>query len=266
VKVLTGGGSRVSTKNGEVSLNVEQIFTNVKKKLDQRGISLFDSVQLPPKYENVVLFQSKTLEQVQGGVDLLQTMAWVLPFLLILCIGGAIALSSNRRRTIMRAGIWIAVAVGLQLAALKTGRNFYLDAITDAGLRRGSAGAVWDQVTMFLRQSGITVVVIALIVAIAAWVAGPSRLATRIRAGWNGALDRTGEHGDSGLASFVAKWKGALRLAGLGVAIVVLILWNHPTAGTVIGIGVLLLIYLGLVELFGRGAPAVEESSASVDA
>ncbi len=258
VKVLTGGGPRVSTKDGTVSLNVEQIFTNVKAKLDARGITLFDSVQLPAKYQSVVLFQSKTLEQVQGGVDLLQTMAWVLPFILLVLFGAAIALSSNRRRTVLRGGIGVALAVGVQLALLSAGRNFYLDAITNAGLRRGSAGAVWDQVTSFLRLSGTTVIAIALVVAIAAWVAGSSKLATRIRGLWNNAIGG-GADADapiSSFASFVARSKSGLRLAGVGVAIVILIVWNHPKPVTVLGVAVLLVIYLALVEFIGRGAPA----------
>ena len=79
VKVVTGGGSRISTKDGSVSVNLEQIFTNVKHRLDTRGITLFDSVQLPTKYRSVVLMQSKQLVEVQGLVDLLQKLAWVLP-------------------------------------------------------------------------------------------------------------------------------------------------------------------------------------------
>src|SRR5262249_40463672 len=55
VKVLTGGGSRVSTKDGSVSVNLEQIFSNVKQRLDAGGITLLDGVQLPAKYRNFVI-------------------------------------------------------------------------------------------------------------------------------------------------------------------------------------------------------------------
>jgi hypothetical protein len=256
VKVLTGGGSRVSTSGGTVSLNLEQIFTNVKQRLDDRGITVLDNVQLPAKYKNFVLLQSKDVEKVQSGVDLLQKLAWVLPVLVLLCFAGAIALSHDRRRTILRAGIWIAVAVGIQGALLSVGRNFYLDAITAAGARRGSAGAVWDQLTHFLRLSGRTVIVLALVVAIAAWVASRDRT----RRLWNRGLGRTGDRADeSGFATgsvahFVAHYKTALRLVGLGLAIAILILWNHPKPGTVLGVGVLLLIYLAVIEFLGRAA------------
>jgi hypothetical protein len=269
VDVLTGGGSRVSTKDGTVEINVEQIFTNVKQRLDDRGISLFDSVQLPEKYQTVVLFQSETLEQVQGGVDLLQTLAWVLPVVLLICFAGAIALSSNRRRTIFRGGIGVALAVGIQLALLSAGRNFYLDAITKSGLRRGSAGDVWDQVTSFLRASGTTVIVLALVIALVAWIAGPSRVAGHIRNLWNRALAGAGGKADDAdvatgsIASFIARSKNTLRGVGVGIAILILILWNHPTPGTVLGVGILLLVYLAVIEFLGRASSSVDSSSSS---
>ena len=267
VNVLTGGGSRVSTNDGAVSVNLDQIFANVKQRLDQRGITVLDNVQLPAKYQSIVILQSKQLEDVQGAVDLLQTLAWVLPFIALACFAGAIALSSNRRRTLQRVGIWVAVAVGLQLALLSVGRNFYLDAITSAGVRRGSAGAVWDQLTMFLRTSGGTVIVVALIVAFAAWVAGPSRPATRVRNTWNRALHGTAASADDSesatgtVGAFVARHKKGLRVVGLALAIVTLILWNHPTAGTVLGVAILLLVYLAVIEFLGRTSTGTTDTT-----
>ena len=212
------------------------------------------TLQLPAKYQSVVLIQSKQLEQAQGLVDLLQKLAWVLPVVALVCIGGAIALSRNRRRRIMRAGIWVAVAVALQLALLSVGRNFYLEAITSGGVRKGSAGAVWDQLTSFLRQSGTTVIVLALVIAIAAWVAGPSPLATRIRGLWTNALGGSSDVEAGPVATFVARSKTPLRVAGAGVALAILILWNHPKPVTVLGVGILLLVYLAVIEFLGRGA------------
>ena len=255
VKVVTGGGPRVSTKDGSVSVNLEQIFTNVKQRLDARGITLFDSVQLPAKYRSVVLMQSKQLVEVQGLVNLLQKLAWVLPFFALLCLGSGIALSRNRRRRTMRVGIWVAVAVAVQLALLRVGRNFYLEAITRAGARRGSSGAVWDQLTSFLRQSATTVIVLALIVAFAAWVAGPSHRAIRIRGLWTNALGGGSDVKPGPVAAFVARSKTALRVAGAAVALAILILWNHPKPATVLGVGILLVIYLAAIELLAREDP-----------
>jgi hypothetical protein len=121
---------------------------------------------------------------------------------------------------------------------------------------------VWDQLTSFLRTAGVTAIVIALIIAIAAWIAGPSRGATKVRGTWTRALGERGssdgitESNPGATTSFVARHKGALRVVGLAIAIAILILWNHPTAGTVLVVGLLLLLYLAVIELLGRASDA----------
>ena len=105
MNVLTGGGDRVSTENGTVTVNIEQIVDNVKQKLDARGITVFDDVQVPADKQQLVILQSDDLAQVQGLVDLLQTLAWVLPFVALACFAAAIGLSGNRRRTLQRGAL-----------------------------------------------------------------------------------------------------------------------------------------------------------------
>ena len=247
VNVLTGGGSRVSTKDGTVSINVEQIFDNVKTKLDARGISIFDKVTLPVDRQEFVLFQSKLLSQVQGLVDLLQTLAWVLPVLALACLAGAIGLSPRRRRTLERAAIGVAFAVGVQLVLLRAGRSLYLDAITTKALPRGAASAVWDQIMHSLRVWGIVVGVLAVLVAGAAWVIG--RRSPERAAGSD--AEATG-HPAGPVGGFVARNRPVLRGVGLAIALVVLIAWNNPTLLVVLIVGVVLVIYLAAVEFLGR--------------
>jgi hypothetical protein len=258
VNVLTGGGSRVTTKNGTVAINMEQIVANVKQRLDDRGITIFDDVQVPADKEQLVIVQSDDLTKVQGLVDVLQTVAWVLPFVALACFAGAIGLSRNRRRTIQRGALGVAFAVAVMLVLLKTGRNLYLDAVTTKKSTPGAAGAIWDQLTTFLRTSGITVVVLALVIAFVAWVLGPSKAATRVRTWWNSML-RSGSDAERGaepsaVATFVARSKGWLRGVGVALAFLILIIWNHPTALTVLALGVVLLVYLAILELLSRGA------------
>jgi hypothetical protein len=83
---------------------------------------------------------------------------------------------------------------------------------------------------------------------------GPSHLATRIRGFWTKALGGDSDVETGPVAAFVARSKTPLRLAGVGVAFAILIIWNHPKPGTVLGVGVLLLAYLALIEFVGRGA------------
>ena len=265
VNVLTGGG-RVTTQNGTVAVNVEQIVENVKQRLDARGITVLDDVQVPPDKQQLVIVQSKDLEQVQGLVDLLQTIAWVLPVLALACFAAAIGLSGNRRRTIMRGAIGVAFAVAVQLVLLKAGRNLYLDAVTTKKSTPGAAGAVWDQLTSFLRTSGLTAIAIALVIAFAAWVVGPSSAAVSVRGWWHrafGTARGSGAEAPGPVAVFVAGHKALLRGIGVAIAFLVLIVWNHPTALSVVVVGIALVVYLAVLELLGRnatGVPAVDSN------
>jgi lipopolysaccharide export LptBFGC system permease protein LptF len=66
------------------------------------------------------------------------------------------------------------------------------------------------------------------------------------------------------VASFVARSKPVLRGVGAALAVVVLIVWNHPTALTVLGIAVVFVVYLVVLELLGRNAtvePAPETTA-----
>ena len=203
-----------------------------------------------------MVFQSKDLEQVQGLVDLLQTLAWVLPFVALACFAGAITLSRNRRRTIERGAIGIAAAVAVQLVLLKAGRNLYLDAVTTKKSTPGAAGAVWDQLTSFLRTSAFAAIAVALVIAFAAWVIGPSSAAAHLRGWWHRTLRRSsGSPDEAGpIPTFVARSKNPLRGIGAAIAVIVLIVWNHPSALTVLAIAIIFVLYLALIEFIGRSA------------
>ena len=118
---------------------------------------------------------------------------------------------------------------------------------------------MWDQLTSFLRTAGFTVIALALVIAFVAWIVGPSSAATSLRSWWHRTLATssasTPEATTPGpVASFVARSKPMLRGLGAAIAFIVLILWNHPTALTVLGIGVVLVVYLVVLELLGRSA------------
>jgi hypothetical protein len=266
VNLLTGGGSRVSTENGAVTVNIEQVVENVKTKLDAKGITIFDDVEVPPDKQQLVIVKSDDLEQVQGLVDLLQTLAWVLPFVALACFGGAIALSGNRRRTIQRGALGVAFTVAVELVLLKAGRNLYLEAVTTKKSTPGAPASVWDQLTSFLRTAGLTAIALALVIAFAAWIVGPSSAATTVRGWWHRALGRSGNDASTAgaVATFVARSKSVLRGIGVAIAFVVLIAWNHPTALTVLGIALILVVYLVVLELIGRNAAATPQPTPGV--
>ena len=132
VAVLKGEGTeRIATEDGMIVLKIGPIVERVAQALSDRGITLFDDVDGQRANREVVIFSSEDLTKVQGLVDLLDTLAWVLPVVTLVVFAAAIALSANRRRTILRGALGIALAIGIVLTLFNLGRRLYLDALPD---------------------------------------------------------------------------------------------------------------------------------------
>jgi hypothetical protein len=260
VKALTNQGTAVKTENGHIVLDLSGLVTQVRDQLDSRGISIFDRIPVERLNTKIELADAQQLEKAQTATRLLNRLSWVLPLLAILCLVGGLLLSPSWRRSLIRWGIGTAFAVLLIGVGLSVGRSIYLDAVTSSTLPRDTAAAVYDTLIRFLRQGVRLVIAVALIVAIATWLTGPTPVATR----WRNTARRVvgnaggaaGEHG-VGFGAFgdwVAKHKGAVRIGATLAVLGVLLLWNHPKAITVISLAIVLLILFGLVEFVARAA------------
>jgi len=256
VQVLTGDGNdTIQTKDGQVVLKLQPMVDALKEELNDRGITFFDDVELPKNRNSITIFASDDLRSAQGVVDILDTLAWILPVALIVLFGAAIALSGNRRRTILRSGLGAALAIGVVLIAFNVGRRAYLDALPES-VNRAAAADVYDQVLSFLRTSARTVFVLAIVVAIGAWLAGPGRFAVRVRSLSRRGLDHApADAAPSAVVDFVSHNKSALRIATLALAGLALILMSAPSPGAVLVIALLVLVALAVIEVLGRGVP-----------
>ncbi len=263
VKALTGEGKNVSIKNGKVVLDLTPIIETVIQRLDDRGVTVFDSVAQDASKKNlqVELFDASQVEKARRAVHLLDRLRIVLVVLVFVVLAIALLLSGNRRRTLMRWGLGVVVAMAITAAMLALARSAFLDVAKN----RDSAAATFDILTSLLRNSLRTIAVLGLVVAVAAFLSGPSRLAVRTRDGARrlvGGLgrqaDRTGwEPGPVG--AWVAAHKAVLRVAGVAVAFLILFAWDQPRPLTILVLALLLLVYLAVIELLGRHLHGADE-------
>jgi len=263
VALLEGDeGKRISTKNGQIVLKLGPVAEKVQGVLEKAGIDVFSSSS--GSTPQIVLISSEDLKSAQGITDLLQKLAWVLPVLTILAFGVAIGLSGNRRRTVLRSALGLALGMGLLLAVLNAGRHFYLDALP-ATVSRPAATAVYEQLLSFLRLSLRTGFVLAIVVALGAWLAGPGSFATKLREGTLRLVrgHDTGEE-PSGLAVWVARHKTPLRVVVIGIALAILVAINAPTPAEVIVLAIIVILALLLIEFLGRSVrtPDAAETAA----
>jgi hypothetical protein len=263
VKVLTGTG-QIQTVNDKVVLDLSPIVDTVKTKLDGRGVKIFDKIPANKLLVQLNVIDAQQLDKARGATKLLNQLSWALPILCLACLGGALALSSNRRRSLIRWGIWVAVAVALVGAGVAIGRSIYLDAVTSPALPRDTAAAVFDTLVRFLRYGIRVIIAVGLVVALVAWITGPTPAATGLRSTAKrivgGAGESAGERGVTfgGFGAWVARSRTGLRIAAVLLALVALLLWDQPRIGALLLVAILLLVVLAAIEFVGRaGASGV---------
>jgi hypothetical protein len=254
VKALTDEGKGVTIKNDKVVLDLSAEIDDVVKRLDERGVTVFDGLSKKQKNLQVELFDASQLEQARSAVHLLDRARIVLVALVFLLLAGALALSGNRRRTLMRWGIGLVAAMAVTAALLALARSAYLGVAQN----HDAAAAAFDIVVRFLRNGIRVIAALGIVVALAAFLSGPSRLAVRIREGAKSLIGGAGRKADEAgwtpgpVGTWVAAHKAGLRVAGVAVAFLVLFIWSSPRPLTLLVLALLLLVYLAAIELVGR--------------
>ncbi len=272
VKLLEGnGGGTVSAQGDTVTLNLGPIVAEVKQRLLDRGFSLADNI--PAVNRSFVLAQSDAVTNAQSTYRLLNALGLWLPLVALALFVGGVLLAQDRRKATERgalgvAGAMIVLGVGLALA-----RTYYVDAVPTDVLSPAAAGSSFDTLVRFLRTGLRAAAVLALIVALVAFLAGPSSWASRIRTGLQGGVtsmrgsaEQAGfEPGRAGVWAWAHKRALQVTLAVLGG--LVLVFWSQPSGWTVLGVALAVLLAVGIVDFVATPPrPEAAGATASVEA
>jgi hypothetical protein len=262
VTLLEGNeGGAISAQDDTITLNLGPIIATVKERLVDRGFGL--AARIPEVDRSFVLVESEGITRAQTFYSALNALGTWLPILTLALFVGGVYLARGRRGALLRGSLGVAaamVALGVVLAVV---RIAYVETTPAGVLTPETAGNVFDMLVRFLRTGIRTVAVLALIVALAAFVTGPSSAARSARAGTGrliasarGGADAagwsTGRFG-TWIHAHKTMLRGLIVLAG-GVG---LVFWSRPTAWVVVAFAVLVVLGLLLLELLDRPPSAV---------
>ncbi|WAP58447.1 hypothetical protein [Streptomyces sp. S465] len=261
VKVLTGEGtSAVQARGNAVVLDIGTLIDNVKQRLVRAGYE--KAAKIPHIDREFTLLRTDKLDEAQGAMRLLDIVAPWLPAVTAVLAASAVWASPAHRLTLLAAGVGTAVMMVALLVALAVVRGVYLDSVPPATLPRDAAAFIFDTLVRFLRESTRTLLVVAIVTALAAHLYGPGRGARAVRsaaARGTGAIGRGLARAGARTGGF-GRWLDTHRAWTTGVVItcgaLALLLWNHPTpasVGLVLGIVVAVLALLGV--LAGASGP-----------
>jgi Short C-terminal domain len=193
--------------SGDVSLDLGSLFEQMAA---ATGLPPEAVERLPPEVSSLQVASADNLQTARDMLDLFKTIMWVLLVLSLAAFGGAIALSRDRRRTVITVAGCLMFA-GVALFALRgLAGSVVADALAEAPNAHAVADDVWSIATSLLVDVSEGTFLFGLFLATGAWLAGEGRRATAIR--------RASAH--------PLRERAGLVYAGLGVAILLLVIWG----------------------------------------
>ena len=237
LEIVDGGSSTVSTEGGEVVLNLKPLLTQVGGQL---GGNLASKV--PANAGKLTILKSEQLSTAQDIVGLIRHLPIVLTLIAVLLYALAIYLAGPRRREALRGvGFSFIIAGVLVLVLRHFGGSAVIDALAKSDSAKPAVDAVWSIATSLLVTVAVSAITFGILLAIGAWLAGPTRLATNLR---------------RDAAPYLRERVGA-TYAVVGLVFLALILWAPVVAfHQLIGLLILAALMVLGTELLRRQAAA----------
>ena len=166
-----------AAKNG-VSLELKGLFEQMAT---ATGLPASAVDKLPPEVSSLQVAGPGQLETARNVLDAFKTLIWVLLGLTIAAYAAAIALSRDRRRTVVTVGGCLIFAGIALLAVRRLGGSLVVDALADAPNAHAIADDVWGISTSLLVDVAEGGMLFGLFLVLGAWLKGEGRRATAIR-------------------------------------------------------------------------------------
>jgi hypothetical protein len=251
----------VSIQGGQVQLNlIPAVFQVIKQLIPALGINVtlpdlpanLDTsgaisfiashlgVSLPPDFGQLTIMSQDQLSTYQTAARNVHRLAYALVALSVVLFALTLVVAVNRRRALIWLGLGIAVGLLIGGPTIRAIEGQIGNAITSQG-GRAAARDVFAQVTTGLRHLGVLIVVVGLLVALVAHLAGRPAWFESAKAKGRELTARRPE--GSELEAFAARNADRLKFGAIAVAVVLLVLIGFGWISVIV-IGALLALVL----------------------
>ncbi|MEX2274609.1 MAG: hypothetical protein WEA10_03450 [Actinomycetota bacterium] len=253
------GGASVTTQNGRVVLNLIPVINAALIRIQAQASELVGSnvtlpqldpdtqlpaemrtqveaalgVQLPDDFGQIVIFDDDRLQAAQDALVSFERLLYLLVSVYVLSIAGAIALSKQRRRTIVQLSAGMLTIVVAERRIARVFEASIVDRVTDPGARAAGRVAAETLLNDFLSAT-VWLAWLFLIVLVVALLTGPYRWSAWVRASTarlarlagNAITGARARADDEATVAWVREHLGDLQLAGIALAVFLLFFLN----------------------------------------
>jgi hypothetical protein len=166
--ILKGRGDRAFFEEGNLVLDLSDVYGFVQDRLGVRGLDLI------PQTEGgrLVLMSSQQVAVLQEVVGYLNALGLLLPLLTIVAFGAAVWVSLWRRQTVIWIGVAMAVVMFISLIVFSGLRSYVLVSLQDP-LVRELGRAILNVITHGLMVQTIFFLIAGVLLIIGGWQAAP---------------------------------------------------------------------------------------------
>jgi hypothetical protein len=177
--VLENKQEAVSTENGNVSLNLGSLLTNLA---GQVGLASNLAERLPPDAGQIQILKSEQLKTAQGIVVAIKGLALLLSILTFACFAAAIYFSRDGRWvTVLFSGIGL-IAAGFAVVVFRhIAGGMVVDQLVSAQSAKPAGEAAWSIGTSLMTSIATTVIVVGVLFLAAGWLSSPTGSARATR-------------------------------------------------------------------------------------
>jgi hypothetical protein len=214
LRILEDETGPVSTEGGDLVLDLQPLVIQLGEQVAVIG-RIDERLRSRPDAGRITIMEADQLETAQDLTQVLKVLGlwlWVVPIALWAI---ALWLAEGRRRAILRMiGISSIIAGLLVLVVRRIAGSAIVDELAPTESVKLAASDAWDILTAQLRDGGLTLLGLGVILLVAVWIAGPS----------DRALEARGQ-----LAPYLARAEYAF---GAAAALLALLVWWGPTIQT----------------------------------
>ncbi|WP_223691737.1 hypothetical protein [Leifsonia poae] len=250
--------------DGSVGVQLGPIIDRVKQLLVQQGLTF--AAQIPTVDRTITIAQSSSLPTLQLFYGLAVAAGAWLPWISLLFLAAGVVVARRRALALVWSAVALALGMVVIVAGLAIGRLVFVGSVSPSLIPAPVARTLFATVTTSMNDTGVSVLVLAVLVAVVAWYSGPFAVPRKLRgffgSGISWVRQAAERHGISTgrTGEWIYAQRALLRAAVAVIASAIVLLVRPLTPGLIIWTLVLAALVIAVLELVQRPVITVPEN------
>ncbi|MEO7018111.1 MAG: hypothetical protein ABI130_08090 [Leifsonia sp.] len=255
--------------DGSVGVQLAPIIQRVKEQLIAKGITF--ASKIPVVHRTITVAQTSSLPTIQLFYGFaIGAGAW-LPWVALVFLAAGVIVARRRALALVWASLALALAMLLTVAAFKIGQLIFVGSVSPSLIPAPVAVTIFETLSTAMRDTGVAVLVLAVVVALVAWYSGPFTAPRRLRRFFGSGVVRVRNaaerHGIStaGAGLWLYRLRALLRWVVAAIAAAIVLFVRPLTIDLIVWTLVGAVVVVALLELLQRPTGMVPAGIAPVE-